>query len=160
MHVTHSIARSAAWLGACTAGLCCLQCAWCVQHCVGSGNAGNWVLHAPAVCYAVVPNIIDHVVDPCCTVWLLLQAYVKARADALARVGSRSPAAEAVSQLLLWGHPAAWLPTPIMGALLELVCCEPEGDQAELVQGAYQLLSAVSKVRGWGWCCDCWLAGR
>lgn len=64
----------------------------------------------------------------------------------MARVGSRSPAAEAVSQLLLWGHPAAWLPTPIMGALLELVCCEPEGDQAELVQGAYQLLSAVTKV--------------
>lgn len=75
-----------------------------------------------------------------------LQAYSKARADALARVGSRSPAAEAVGQLLLWGHPAAWLPTPIMGALLELVAQDPEGEDAELVQGAYQLLLNVSKV--------------
>jgi hypothetical protein len=75
-----------------------------------------------------------------------LQAYSKARADALARVGSRSPAAEAVGQLLLWGHPAAWLPTPIMSALLELVAQDPEGEDAELVQGAYQLVLNVSKV--------------
>jgi hypothetical protein len=33
-----------------------------------------------------------------------------------------------------------------MGALLELVARDPEGDDAELVQGAYQLLLKVSKV--------------
>lgn len=77
---------------------------------------------------------------------LHLQAYTKARGDALARVGSRSPAAEAVSQLLLWGHPAAWLPTPIMAALLQLAAESPDGEQGELVLGAYQLLSSVTKV--------------
>lgn len=82
-------------------------------------------------------------VETCCP---LLQVYAKARADALARVGSRSPAAEAVGQLLLWGHPAAWLPTPVVSALLELVVGDPEGEQAELVQGAYQMLLAVGKV--------------
>jgi hypothetical protein len=79
---------------------------------------------------------------------LCLQAYTKARGDALARVGSRSPAAEAVGQLLLWGHPAAWLPTPIMAALLQLAAEIPDGEQAELVLGAYQLLSSVTKVGG------------
>lgn len=82
---------------------------------------------------------------------LRLQAYTKARGDALARVGSRSPAAEAVGQLLLWGHPAAWLPTPIMAALLQLAAEVPDGDQAELVLGAYQLLASVTKV-GVGLC--------
>lgn len=75
-----------------------------------------------------------------------MQAYVKTRADALARVGSRSPAAEAVNQLLLWGRPAAWLPTPIMASLLQLVSGDPTGDDAELVQGAYQMLLDISKV--------------
>lgn len=76
----------------------------------------------------------------------VLQAHNKAKADALARVGSRSPAAEAVTQLLLYGRPAAWLPNPVVAALLQLVAQDPRGEDAELVQGAYQLLLAFSKV--------------
>lgn len=51
-----------------------------------------------------------------------------------------------MTQLLLYGRPAAWLPNPVVAALLQLVAQDPGGEDAELVQGAYQLLLAFSKV--------------
>lgn len=47
---------------------------------------------------------------------------------------------------MLWGRPAAWLPPPVLRALLELVEGDPQGEQAELVSGAYELLVALGKV--------------
>jgi hypothetical protein len=74
------------------------------------------------------------------------QAFSKARADALSRVGSRSAAADFISQLLLWARPAAWFPQPLLAALLQLAGGDLEGEQADLVRGAFQLAQRLSKV--------------
>eukprot|EP00879_Flechtneria_rotunda_P015681 GHRR01016403.1.p1 GENE.GHRR01016403.1~~GHRR01016403.1.p1 ORF type:complete len:1542 (+),score=797.44 GHRR01016403.1:616-5241(+) len=72
------------------------------------------------------------------------QAASAACADAISRVGSRSPAGELVGQLLLWARPALWLPPPLLSALLDLAAQDPDGQQGELVVGAYQLLHRMS----------------
>ncbi|WIA29168.1 hypothetical protein OEZ86_011679 [Tetradesmus obliquus] len=73
------------------------------------------------------------------------QAFSKARTDALSRVGSRSTAADFISQLLLWARPAAWFPPPLLAALLQLAGGDLEGEQADLVRGAFQLAQRLSK---------------
>jgi hypothetical protein len=82
------------------------------------------------------------------------QTFSKARADALSRVGSRSSAADFISQLLLWARPAAWFPQPLLAALLQLAGGDLDGEQGDLVRGAFQLAQRLSKV-GLARCSNC-----
>lgn len=113
------------------------------------------------------PACVSHVsLRPCCCAEgyankqslllpLHLQAFAKARADALARVGSRSPAADLISTLLLWARSGSWLPVPLLTELLQLAVGDPTGQQGRLVVGAYELLQALAKVCLHSGCCAC-----
>lgn len=105
-----------------------------------------WITLASTTQCSSLSTCVIYVLNVHVWVSLCLQAFAKARSEALARVGSRSLAADFITQLLLWAGSAAWLPAPVLSAVLDLVADDPNDGQGELVTAAFDMLQKLAKV--------------